>query len=203
MWPVKTPQLVKFLYPSLLWNFPTLEKDIYLTFDDGPVSGVTDKILSELDQYNAKATFFCVGENVTKEQSLFTSIKARGHSVGNHTYNHLNGWKVSDKEYFNNIEKCDEVMGTDLFRPPYGKISSSQISYLRGKYKIVMWDVLSFDFKMDQDSNLTYNNVVQHAGNGSIILFHDSLKAKSQVLDVLPRVLDYYCEKGFKFRPII
>jgi len=205
MYLVKSPLLLKWYYPSLLWNKPRNEKVIYLTFDDGPIPNVTDFVLKTLKVFNAKATFFCIGDNITKHPDVFERVKNGGHAIGNHTFNHLKGWITDDETYIQNILKCQTITQTNLFRPPYGRIKKSQISNLKSKIsnlEIVMWDTLSGDFDINLSPEKCYQNVIKHTRNGSIIVFHDSLKAFDRLEYSLPRVLKYFSEKGFTFSTI-
>lgn len=199
MYVSKVPGIFWRLFPGVLGQVATKEKTLYLTFDDGPTPGVTDLVLDMLDTYNAKATFFCLGKNVAAHPDLYARILKNGHAVGNHTYNHLNGWETEDEIYYDNIEQCAEVVESDLFRPPYGKISLSQMSYLKRNYKIVMWDVLSGDFDLALAPEDCLKNVLRHAQKGSIIVLHDSVKAASKVEYMLPRVLKYFSENDYSF----
>ncbi|MGN8058184.1 polysaccharide deacetylase family protein [Pedobacter sp. 22163] len=202
MYLIKSPLLLKWYYPSLLWNKSRTEKVIYLTFDDGPIPNVTDFVLKTLKVFNAKATFFCIGDNIVKHPEVFERVKNDGHAIGNHTFNHLKGWKTDDETYLQNTLKCQELTQTDLFRPPYGRIKKSQISNLKSQIselKIVMWDVLSGDFDTKLSPEKCYQNVIKHTENGSIIVFHDSLKAFDRLSYTLPKVLAYFTEKGFSF----
>ena len=202
MYLVKSPLLLKWYYPSLLWNKPRNEKVIYLTFDDGPIPNVTDFVLKTLKAFNAKATFFCIGDNITKHPDVFERVKNDGHAIGNHTFNHLKGWITDDETYIQNTLKCHALTQTNLFRPPYGRIKKSQISRLKSKIsnlEIVMWDTLSGDFDINLSPEKCYHNVIKHTRNGSVIVFHDSLKAFDRLEYALPRVLKYFFEKGFTF----
>jgi len=222
MYLIKSPLLLKWYYPSLLWNKSRTEKVIYLTFDDGPIPNVTDFVLKTLKVFNAKATFFCIGDNIVKHPEVFERVKTDGHAIGNHTFNHLKGWKTDDETYLQNTIKCQELTKTNLFRPPYGRIKKSQILSLKSKVrspesiyqnpqadsnlksqisnlKIVMWDVLSGDFDTKLSPEKCYQNVIKHTENGSIIVFHDSLKAFDRLSYALPKVLAYFTEKGFTF----
>lgn len=198
----KTPILLKLLYPNLTWNFSRNTKKIYLTFDDGPTEGVTESVLEILASYNAKATFFCVGQQVERNTKIFQQIINEGHAVGNHTYSHKKGWKTKNEDYYQEVKKTSELVNTKLFRPPYGKISRKQISYLSKDFKIIMWDVLSYDYDKTLSNEICYKNVINNAKNGSIIVFHDSKKAQENVLPTLTRVLKYYSAKGFSFEKI-
>jgi len=202
MYLIKSPLLLKWYYPSLLWNKSRTEKVIYLTFDDGPIPNVTDFVLKTLKVFNAKATFFCIGDNIVKHPEVFERVKNDGHAIGNHTFNHLKGWKTDDETYLQNTLKCQELTQTDLFRPPYGRIKKSQIANLKSQISelnIVMWDVLSGDFDTKLSPEKCYQNVIKHTENGSIIVFHDSLKAFDRLSYTLPKVLAYFTEKGFSF----
>tara|TARA_A100000171_G_scaffold50816_1_gene63215 strand:- start:2989 stop:3609 length:621 start_codon:yes stop_codon:yes gene_type:complete len=202
----KTPIFAHWLYPSLIWNRPNKEKTIYLTFDDGPIPEVTPWVLNTLDQFNAKATFFCVGENVHKHSDVFQEVVKRGHSVGNHTYHHLNGWKTDATQYLKDFLKCEEELqkfgqGGRLFRPPYGKITSKQIKQLSSR-KIIMWDVLSGDFSKKLEPKAVLSKSIRYSSAGSIIVFHDSLKAFKNLQYTLPRYLEHFQSKGFTFKPL-
>ncbi len=206
----KTPALLKAVYRDFLWKVHTTQKQLYLTFDDGPVPEITPFVLDELKKWNAKASFFCIGKNVSDNPEIFQRIIDEGHSIGNHTYNHLNGWNTPDELYFENVEKCkllidglvDLPENKPLFRPPYGKLMPSQYSKLKNQYRIVMWDVLSFDFDLSLDSETVLKNVLKHSEEGSVIVFHDSLKAQAKVEYVLPQVLAQFTSKGFKFEKL-
>jgi peptidoglycan-N-acetylglucosamine deacetylase len=202
MYPIKTPWLLKKLFPSLIWNKSRHARCIYLTFDDGPIPIVTPFVLNILQEYNAKATFFCIGDNVRKHPDVFEQVKNAGHCIGNHTYNHLRGWKTDNKTYLDNILKTDEMVHTNLFRPPYGKIKSSQIRLLKKAkpdLQIVMWDVLSADFDIDVKPEACLQNVLKYTENGSIVLFHDSLKAYDRLEYALPRAMEVWSREGYEF----
>jgi|SRR5450432_1977762 peptidoglycan/xylan/chitin deacetylase (PgdA/CDA1 family) len=202
----KTPLWLKMLYPSCLWNYPLgrEEKKIYLSFDDGPHATATPFALDELKKYNAKATFFCIGKNVNEETALYKRILLEGHRVGNHTHNHLNGWKTDNKIYLQNIEKARELIDSDLFRPPYGRATAFQIRNLQEKlhYKVVMWDVLAGDFDPKVNGKQAAERVIRKSKPGSIIVFHDSAKAWQVLYVALPIVLAYFSDKGFSFDTI-
>ncbi len=202
MYPVKTPWLVKQLYPNLLWNHNRDQRCIYVTFDDGPIPIVTPFVLNILKQYDAKATFFCIGDNVNKHPDIFEQVKNAGHAIGNHTYNHLKGWKTDDQTYLDNFNKADELLHTNLFRPPYGRIKKSQIKLLKEAkpdLEIVMWDILSRDYDPKLKPETCLKNVLKHTGNGSIVLFHDSLKAFGRLEYVLPRAMEEWSKAGYEF----
>ncbi|MCX2432629.1 polysaccharide deacetylase family protein [Pedobacter sp. GR22-10] len=208
MYLIKSPLLLKWYYPSLLWNKSRTEKVIYLTFDDGPIPNVTEFVLKTLKAFNAKATFFCIGDNIVKHPEIYAKVIKDSHAIGNHTFNHLKGWKTDDETYLQNTLKCQQLTQTNLFRPPYGRIKKSQIASLQSlvqspkpdsKLNIVMWDVLSGDFDIKLSPEKCYQNVIKHTENGSIIVFHDSLKAFDRLEYALPRVLKYFTDKGFTF----
>jgi peptidoglycan/xylan/chitin deacetylase (PgdA/CDA1 family) len=201
----KTPFWLKKLYPGCLWNFPRKDgKKIYLSFDDGPHAIATPFVLDQLKKFNAKASFFCIGKNVIAETALYKRILMEGHRVGNHTFNHLNGWKTDSKVYIGNVEKAREFIDSDIFRPPYGRISAFQIRNLRDKlnYKIVMWDVLAGDFDPSVDGKKAAENVILKSGPGSIVVFHDSTKAFPVMQEALPLVLSHFSGEGYSFETI-
>lgn len=206
MYLFKTPWLLKKLYPALTWNQARDNKVIYLTFDDGPIPIVTPFVLNILEQFNAKATFFCIGDNVKKHPEVFERLKAGGHAIGNHTFNHLKGWVTDDDTYTANFLKCDELLHTQLFRPPYGRVRRSQVKRLRAErphLNIIMWDMLSGDFDIDLDPEICLKKVIKHTQNGSIVVFHDSLKAFPRVEYVLPRALEYWSKHGYTFKALV
>jgi peptidoglycan-N-acetylglucosamine deacetylase len=193
---------MKKFFSKAVWEFDPSEKNIYLTFDDGPIPGLTEWILDQLKQYNAKATFFCVGENIEKHQNIFERILAEGHQVGNHTHNHIKGFHNSLLEYVRNTEACETHTKTKLFRPPYGQLRKSQYrALLRMNYRIVFWDVISYDYE-DITPEQCLKNVMRNAKGGSIILFHDNLKAELNVKHALTHTLKHFSEKGYKFNSI-
>ena len=195
--------------PSLFFRFfskkhlvcalPSEEKILYLTFDDGPTPEVTTEVLKILKDRNARATFFCIGENVKKHPELFHSIKHEGHAIGNHTFSHLDGWKTPPGEYVENVSRCEEYFVTNLFRPPYGRFSLSQYYLLRKKFKFILWSVLSGDFYRKTSPDQCLAKVLNNAFPGSIIVFHDNFISKEKVLYALPIVLDHFQQKGFRF----
>jgi peptidoglycan/xylan/chitin deacetylase (PgdA/CDA1 family) len=215
---VKTPNIIQRIFKNCIWSFPfskNVQKTVYLTFDDGPTPEVTEWTLNVLKKHNAKATFFCIGKNIENHSEIYQRIINEGHSIGNHTHNHLNGWKNNASTYLENIELAEKtfkkfnksnlttINSEQLFRPPYGKIKPQQASKLRGKgYKIVMWDVLSADFDQKISVEKCYKNVVNNCNNGSIIVFHDSVKAEKNLKYVLPKVLEYLSDKGYVFKRI-
>ncbi|MDT0552969.1 polysaccharide deacetylase family protein [Urechidicola vernalis] len=200
---VKTPHWIQRLFKNWVWSFSTSKKEIYLTFDDGPTPEITEWTLTELAKFNAKATFFCIGKNVKKYPDIFQKIIEQGHSIGNHTHNHLNGWNEQTEEYLNNSEKAALEIDSKLFRPPYGKLKLSQAKKLRTLgYKIIMWDVLSADFDQSISKDKCLENVLKNTQNGSVIIFHDSLKAAKNLKFTLPKVLEAFTKKGYSFKAI-
>ncbi|WP_285009335.1 polysaccharide deacetylase family protein [Pedobacter faecalis] len=205
MYLIKSPRLLKWYYPELTWHMERTDKVIYLTFDDGPIPDVTPFVLKTLRMFEAKATFFCIGDNVRKYPEIFSALKDEGHSIGNHTFNHLKGWKTHDKIYLENFELCQEITGTELFRPPYGRIRKSQIAEIKRRYpnlKVVMWDVLSGDFDLQLSPVKCLNNVLTHTENGSIVVFHDSQKAFDRLKYALPKTLEHFAAQGYTFRAL-
>jgi peptidoglycan/xylan/chitin deacetylase (PgdA/CDA1 family) len=201
---VKTPWWIKRIYSSYTWSISTKEKIIYLTFDDGPHPEATPFVLAELKKFDAVATFFCIGKNVLAYPEIYKQILDEGHSVGNHTQNHLNGWKVPNDVYMKDIAEAANYIDSHLFRPPYGRISLFQSRNLRAamkgkKTKLVMWDVLSADFDSRITNEQCLQNVIFNARAGSIIVFHDSEKCFEKLTYVLPKVLKFFSEKGYKF----
>lgn len=238
MYLVKTPWLLKWLYPSLVWHKSRSEKTVYLTFDDGPIPNVTTFVLNTLKSYNIKATFFCIGENIIKHPEIFEQLKSDGHAIGNHTFNHLNGWQTDNQTYLDNFLKCQQLTQTHLFRPPYGRIKKSQVRSLEfgnesrkskvgslefgvesqkwkvesleleldpqltthnSQLNIIMWDVLSGDFDTKLSPKKCLQNVIKNTENGSIIVFHDSLKAFDRLAYALPKTIEYLLAKGYEF----
>ena len=207
----KTPRFVQLLLSNIIWSFDKNKKEIFLTFDDGPTPNVTYWVLDELAKYNAKATFFCIGKNIEKHPKTFLKTIKNGHSIGNHTHNHLNGLETDNVSYFKNILKCEKTIQQfndltiqqKLFRPPYGKIKPNQIKFLKSKnYNIVLWDVLSADFDANITQDTCLQNVLKNSENVSIIVFHDSVKAFNKLKYVLPNILKYYSDRGFAFKKI-
>jgi len=213
--PVKMPFFIQRLLKRYVWHIVTCknEKVLYLTFDDGPTPEITLWTLNVLKRYNAKATFFCIGANIDKHPKIFTHILDQGHRIGNHTQDHIKGWKTSPHDYLKNIDIAQatiksqvsnpESQISNLFRPPYGQISRSQGKLLIKKgYKIIMWSILSFDWEQTVSQEQCYNNVINKARNGDIIVFHDSLKASKNMQYALPKVLEYYTKLGYSFKQI-
>ena len=204
---VKTPGWLKKIYDSYIWSIPESDKILYLTFDDGPHPEATPFVLKELKKHNALATFFCIGKNVVAYPDIYKQIIQEGHSVGNHTYNHLNGWKTNNEDYLNDIALASNEIDSYLFRPPYGRITSYQAKNLKpvmkGKEpKVIMWDVLSGDFDVTCSPKQCLANVLFASVPGSIIVFHDSEKAFSRLEYTLPKILQYFSEKGYLFKAL-
>lgn len=224
------PRFIQRLYPERVWAFSRKSNSVYLTFDDGPIPQVTPWVLAELKKHQAKATFFCIGENIQKHPEIFKQILSEGHAIGNHTFNHLNGWKTETSEYVENVEKAERQMLEDgrqkteeglqktsistssainnrkssivnhksLFRPPFGKITSKQAKILKKRgFKIVMWDIISYDFDADISPEECLRNVLGKIQPGSVLVFHDSFKAEKNLRHVLPKVLDFISRKGW------
>ncbi|GEQ85213.1 polysaccharide deacetylase [Patiriisocius marinistellae] len=212
---VSPPKLIQRLFSTREWSRPNNEKTIYLTFDDGPIPIITPWVLETLYKFNAKATFFCIGDNVNKHPSIFAEILNNGHSVGNHTQHHLNGWKTNFKNYIKDVELFENTFTRtiklnennyqktticNLYRPPYGKMTSRQAKKIREKgYKIIMWNVLSMDYDANISEEKCLENVLKNISNGSIIVFHDSLKAEKNLRYALPKVLSFIVENNYRF----
>ena len=199
MYIVKTPAFVQRLFPDYTWQIPTAERVLYLTFDDGPIPVVTPWVLDTLRPFDAKATFFCVGENVQRHPDIFQQIIKEGHTVGNHTLQHLNGWETETDTYLQNVQLCANLVPGNLFRPPYGRLRTTQATALKKNYQIVLWDVLSGDFDRGISPQKCFNNIRRHARPGSIVVLHDSLKAERHLRYALPALLDFYAAKGWRF----
>ncbi|QKJ62439.1 polysaccharide deacetylase family protein [Flavobacterium sp. M31R6] len=210
---IKTNNFIKKIFSNYIWDIPNVENKIYLTFDDGPTPEITEWVLKELKKYNAKATFFCIGKNINNHGEIFFKTIEEGHSIGNHTYNHLKGWNTPTEDYLYNIALCEsEILNlqpkisnlkSKIFRPPYGKIKNSQSKKLQQLgYKIIMWDVLSADFDQTITPEKCLENVLQNVESGSIIVFHDSVKAFKNLEYTLPRSLEILKQRGFTFEVI-
>ena len=199
MYLVRPPYLLKKLYPGLLWRMGTDENKIFLSFDDGPHPEITPWVLEELRKHDVKAIFFCVGENVKRYPKVYEQILAEGHLTGNHTFNHLNGWNSDSVKYLKNIAACAREVKSDFFRPPYGRMKKSQSARLRQLYKVVMWDVLSGDFDRATRPEKCLENTLRYSRQGSVVVFHDSRKAWTNLSYVLPRYLDEMKKRGFSF----
>ena len=210
---LKYPWILKKLYPKRLSNI-NAEKTLLLTFDDGPIPKVTPWVLEQLEKHSAKATFFCIGDNVRKYPEIFKQIESKGHAIGNHTFNHLNGWRTANSKYLENFKKAEEIIEFQrqktltseekLFRPPYGKIRNKQAAKITNLgYKIVMWDVITGDYDKNYDAEKCLENTRNLIKSGSIIVFHDSLKAEKNLKYVLPKILKEYTKRGWKFKSLV
>ena len=213
--PIKVPRFIKWIYPAYLWdkyNEAKRDKIIYLTFDDGPTPEITTWVLDKLKAYGAKATFFLVGNNVDLYPQLVKDILEEGHLIGNHSYDHLNGWSTTDTCYINNVEKTQNALNVfyelkpkdhKLMRPPYGKIKRTQAKKLKSKgFDIIMYDVLAYDWDHNISGQQCAQNVINHAQTGSIVVFHDSIKAQKNLKLGLPGVLDYFTQQGYTFKTL-
>ena len=205
---VKVPKIIKKIFYNQIWDIPNEDNKVYLTFDDGPTPKVTEWVLDLLEKENIKATFFCIGNNIEKHPEIFKKTIDAGHSIGNHTFNHLQGWKTATKQYLENVDLCEteikklNIGNNKLFRPPYGKIKPIQSEILRKKgFKIIMWDVLSKDYDQTISPEKCFKNIKQST-SGSILVFHDSLKAQKNLEYTLPKAIVYLKNKGFKFETI-
>jgi peptidoglycan/xylan/chitin deacetylase (PgdA/CDA1 family) len=201
----KTPKWVRKLFTGSIWEMPQTEKAIYLTFDDGPHPSITPFVLDELDKFNAKASFFCIGKNVNVNLAIYKRILEEGHAVGNHTNDHLDGWKTGTADYLANVSEARNYINSNLFRPPYGRITRSQhieLTKLEPPFKIIMWSVLSGDFDVSFTAEQCCKNVLKHAKSGSVVVFHDSEKANERVRYTLPVLLKYFSEKGYSFKKL-
>ena len=205
----KTPKWIQIVYPGLTWEINSNSKEIYLTFDDGPIPEVTPFVLEQLGKYEAKASFFCVGENIEKHPKEFNQVIKQGHEVGNHTFNHVIGWSTDDEYYSENVERCQFEIekhtgkrNKKLFRPPHGRIKRSQINRLKQENEIIMWTYLTGDFDSELNSELCLSKAKKSITKGDVIIFHDSLKAHKNLKYTLPRFLKYFSEQGFQFKSI-
>lgn len=208
---IKTRWFIKKCFPGYVWHIPNNAKKIYLTFDDGPTPEVTPWVLDVLKQHDIKATFFCIGNNIEQHPEMFAKIIEEGHAIGNHTFNHVNGWRSKNDVYFDNVNAAEasiskrhpDFLSAKLYRPPYGKIKRSQAAYMKkAGYKIIMWDVLSADFDTGITPEKCLQNVVSNTREGSIIIFHDSLKAYPRLKYALPKAIEYLKEKNFSFEKV-
>jgi peptidoglycan/xylan/chitin deacetylase (PgdA/CDA1 family) len=200
---IKTPSIIQRLFSRYTWRFSSSKNEVYLTFDDGPTPEVTNFVLSELKKHNAKATFFCIGKNVKSHPSIYQGILKDGHSVGNHTFLHLKGTKTKNPVYLDDTKHASAHIHSQLFRPPYGKMKLSPGKMLRKSgYQIIMWDVLSGDFDRSITPEKCLENVLKNTTNGSIVVMHDSVKAKEKIFYALPRILEHFKEKGIQLKAI-
>ena len=196
---VQFPSILRPFLGKLIWRKSSSSKVIYLTFDDGPVPEVTSQVLDLLDEYELKATFFCVGENVRNYPEIYAEVLRRGHKTGNHTFNHLKGYNTTTGQYLENVEKAAKIIDSRLFRPPYGRISYKQRKALRSNYEIIMWDLLTHDYNRLITPQTILKNVKHYSRNGSIVVFHDSIKAKNNLLTTLPLAIEFWNAEGYSF----
>jgi len=197
---VTIPKFIQALFPSLVWRKETLDKEIWLTFDDGPTPEVTPWILSVLKKENVKATFFLVGQQIEEFPELVGAIIKDGHTIANHSYSHKNGWLTNKEKYLEDIENCQELMPNNkLFRPPYGKITKTQIAVLKEKYKIILWDVLSYDFKQNTSPKKVQENIIQNTTSGSIIVMHNNQMSFKNLEPILEKTIQQLRAKGYNF----
>jgi len=206
---VKTHRIIKRLFRGYVWDVPNTDNTVYLTFDDGPTPEVTEWALGVLREHGIKATFFCIGNNIEKHPDILQKAIDDGHTIANHTFNHLNGWKTGNAQYFGNVEACEKSIERRtgykpvLFRPPYGKIKAAQAKWVRERgYSIIMWDVLSADFDQTITPEKCLQNVIRNTTSGSIIIFHDSVKAFQNLQYALPKAIENLKERGFRFEKL-
>lgn len=200
------------LYPDFIWRIPTQKKEIFLTFDDGPIPEITEFVLDELEKYHAKATFFCIGGNIEKYPHIFQMVVNKQHTIGNHTFNHLRGWETEDNTYIDNFIQCEkEILNQfpnskssipKFFRPPFGRIKRSQARQILKTHEVVMWDVLTGDYDQNLSKERVLSKALQHTERGSIVLFHDSIKASKNMMYALPTVLEHFSERGYIFKSL-
>ncbi len=198
----KIPKLIQYLLYYFEFKIKGENKTLYLTFDDGPIPEVTPEVLDILDKYNAKATFFCVADNIKKHPEVFQSIIDRGHRLGNHTYHHIKGWETPNNEYFEDIERANQLVNSNLFRPPYGRIGFFQARELRKKYRLILWSVLSYDYSGKLSKEKVWDNIRKSVTDNDIILFHDNIKARDNMIYSLSNTLFFYSKRGFQFKSI-
>ncbi len=203
MWIEQPPLLYRLLFPEAVWRIKKRKRKVaYLTFDDGPIPEVTPWVLDTLDRYGVKATFFFVGDNVRKYPELYEEVKRRGHSYGNHTMHHLQGFKTPRIRYMRDITEADDLIDSSLFRPPHGLLRWSQAKAIKKHYNIVMYDLVTRDYSIKMTPDVVFRNVRRYARNGSIIVFHDSLKAERNMKEVLPRAIEWLQNEGYELLPI-
>jgi peptidoglycan-N-acetylglucosamine deacetylase len=202
MYFVKTPNIIRLFMPKLVCRIPNNHNNIFLTFDDGPTPEITPWVLDELKKYSAKATFFCLGQHVKSNPLIFERIVSEGHTIGNHSFSHLNGWNNNNRKYFDDVEKAGSIIPTKLFRPPFGTMKYSQYNALKEIYKLVLWDVMPGDFDETLSKENCLLNVLRYSKSGSIVVFHDTLKAEQKLRFVLPEILIYFTKMGFLFNSI-
>lgn len=194
------PKIIRALYPDAIWRMDPNEKAVYLTFDDGPIPGITPWVLDLLDKYEIKATFFMVGDNVRKHPKEFQMVVDRGHRIGNHTFNHVRGFEYLSQNYLENADMANEVLQTDLFRPPHGHMRWAQYYTLKRHYKIIMWDLVTRDYSKRLNGKQVFRIVKKYVRNGSIITFHDSVKSEENMKYALPRSIEWLKEQGYEFK---
>jgi peptidoglycan/xylan/chitin deacetylase (PgdA/CDA1 family) len=202
MYLVRTPALLKPLARDLVWHMPRTERAVYLTFDDGPIPEVTPWVLDQLALFQAKGTFFCIGRNAATHPDILARIRQDGHAVGNHTWDHPNGWRTEQRNYLRNVLQCQAITGTRLFRPPYGRMTLGQSKALSTRFRIIMWEVLSADFDTTLSGDDCVRNTLRHVQPGSIIVFHDSLKAEPRLRHALPLLLGSLSQDGYAFKAL-
>ncbi|MBN2616658.1 MAG: polysaccharide deacetylase family protein [Bacteroidales bacterium] len=195
----QTPEFLHRFFPKMLWKEAVTGKEIYLTFDDGPHPKITPKVLNILAQFEAKACFFCVGDNVRKYPETFQQVRDAGHLVGNHTFHHLKGWGMTTEAYVEDVALCNELVQSPYFRPPYGRIKPAQVRALQKEYQLVMWSVITYDYDAKLKPEACLNKAIKHSGPGDIVVFHDSIKSEQNMLYALPRFLEYFSRQGYEF----
>lgn len=198
----KTPAFLQQIFPDLLCKVPGEGKVLYLTFDDGPTAGVTEEVLNVLAHYGAKATFFCLGRQVVQHPGLYVRILAEGHRVGNHSFNHPDGWRTGTENYLQDVALAEQSITTDIFRPPYGRLKPAQYAALKSHFRVVLWDVMPGDFDPSKTPDDCYQILTNHVSYGSIIVLHDSQKAHPRLKEILPRFLEEYSAKGYVFKAL-
>ena len=199
---VKTSSVIKKIYPKYIWDIPTTEKAIYLTFDDGPTPEVTPWVLKVLKEFSASATFFCIGRNVVACPEIFDQIRENGHGIGNHTYSHFKGWDTATEQYLEDVSKCQEIVNSRFFRPPYGKILRKQGRLLLEEYQVIMWDVLTYDYEMDLKVKDILRKIIDATSSGSIVVYHDSVKSFDNLKKMLPVYLEHFSKQGYQFKAL-
>lgn len=198
----RSPLWLQWLYPGMSWHRSRDKRIIYLTFDDGPIPDVTPHVLKILKSYEVNATFFCVGENVARYPELYHELKVQGHRTGNHTHNHLKGWETPTTKYLENVAECNELVASPLFRPPYGKLTNKQYRLLKREYEVVMWDVITYDFDSSLSPQKCLEETIRRTKNGSIVVFHDNIKAEANLLYTLPRAIEQWKKRGYTFETL-
>ena len=202
MYFVKTPKIIQYFFKDFVWKIPDTEKNIYITFDDGPHKEITTQVLDILNEYNAKATFFVLGKNAEKYPELIKQIRLSGHSIGSHAFSHINGWKQQTDNYLKDVEKSDQILNTPLFRPPFGKLKKMQANQLKKKYQLIYWTLMPGDFDEKVSGQQCLLRAIKNTKEGTIIVFHENEKAQENILYTLPLFLKHFSEKGFVFKSI-